>query len=47
MERAYEKSLQMIKERKIKSRKEYTKLVKENNLLSAICLEYISKKTIQ
>lgn len=41
---AYEKSLQMIKEKKITNIKEYTKLAKQENLLTATSLEYISKK---
>lgn len=41
---AYEKSLQKIKENNIKNLKEYTKLAKEENLLSATSLEYISRK---
>lgn len=44
MKSAYEKSLRMIKERKISNIKEYTTLAKEENLLSATSLEYISKK---
>ena len=44
MEEAYKKSLQMIKEKRIKSLKQYNKLAKENNLLSATSLEYISRK---
>lgn len=41
---AYKKSLQMIKEKRIKNIKQYNKLAKENNLLSATSLEYISRK---
>ena len=41
---AYEKSLQMIKENNITNIKDYTKLAKEENLLSATSLEYISRK---
>lgn len=41
---AYKKSLQMIKEKNIKNIKQYNKLAKENNLLSATSLEYISRK---
>lgn len=41
---AYEKSLQMMKENKIKNLKEYTVLAKKENLLSATSLEYISRK---
>lgn len=44
MKSAYEKSLQMIKEKNIKDVKEYTKLAKEENLLSVISMEYISRK---
>ena len=45
MKEAYEKSLQMIKENDIKDLKEYTKLAKKENLLSATSLEYISRKS--
>ncbi len=41
---AYEKSLQMMKDKNIKNLKEYTKLAKKENLLSATSLEYISRK---
>lgn len=41
---AYEKSLQMIKEKNINNIKEYTKLAKEENLLNPVSLEYISRK---
>ena len=41
---AYEKSLRMMKDKNIKNLKEYTKLAKEKNLLSATSLEYISRK---
>ena len=41
---AYEKSLRMMKENKIKDIKEYTALAKKENLLSATSLEYISRK---
>ena len=41
---AYKKSLQMIKEHNINDLKEYTKLAKKENLLSATSLEYISRK---
>lgn len=41
---AYEKSLQMIKEKNITDIKEYTKLAKKENLLSATSMEYISRK---
>ena len=35
---------QMIKEKNITNIKDYTKLAKEENLLSATSLEYISRK---
>ena len=41
---AYKKSLQMIKEKNITNIRDYTKLAKEENLLSAPSLEYISRK---
>lgn len=41
---AYEKSLRMIKKKNIKNLKEYTSLAKQENLLSATSLEYISRK---
>ena len=44
MKSAYKKSLQMIKENNITNIKDYTKLAKEENLLSAPSLEYISRK---
>ena len=44
MKEAYLKSLQMIKENNINDLKEYTKLAKKENLLSATSLEYISRK---
>lgn len=44
MKEYYEKSLQMIKENKITNLKQYTKLAKKYNLLSATSLEYISRK---
>ena len=45
MKEAYNKSLQMIKEQnRILTLKEYTKLAKKYNLLSATSLEYISRK---
>ena len=44
MKSAYEKSLQMIKEKNITNIKEYTKLAKEENLLNPTSLEYISRK---
>ena len=44
IQEAYLKSLQRIKEEKIKDIKEYTKLAKKENLLNATSLEYISRK---
>lgn len=44
IEEAYLKSLQMIKEKNITDIKEYTKLAKKENLLSATSMEYISRK---
>lgn len=44
MEEAYIKAIQMIKEKKISNLKEYTTLAKEENLLTATSLEYISRK---
>lgn len=44
MKSAYKKSLQMIKEKNITNIRDYTKLAKEENLLSATSLEYISRK---
>ena len=44
MKSAYKKSLQMIKEKNITNIRDYTKLAKEENLLSAASLEYISRK---
>lgn len=45
MKEAYEESLRMIKEEnRILTLKEYTKLAKKYNLLSATSLEYISRK---
>ena len=41
---AYEKSLQKIKENNITNKKDYTKLAKKENLLTATSLEYISRK---
>ena len=41
---AYLKSLRMMKKNDVKDIKEYTKLAKEENLLSVTSLEYISKK---
>lgn len=43
MKEAYLKSLQMIKELKIKNEEEYNKLVKEYLILSAESLKYISQ----
>ena len=44
---AYEKSLQMIKEKNIKDEKEYIELVKTEGLLSVPTMEYISGKKIR
>ena len=44
MKEYYKKFLQMIKENKITNLKQYTKLAKKCNLLSATSLEYISRK---
>ena len=44
---AYEKSLQMIKEKNIKDVKEYIELVKTEVLLSIPTMEYISGKKIK
>lgn len=44
---AYEKSLQMIKEKNIKDEKEYIELVKTEMLLSIPTIEYISGKKIR
>ena len=44
MKEAYEKSLQMIKQNNITNIKDYTRLAKKENLLSAVSLEYISRK---
>ena len=44
MKEAYEKSLRMMKKNDVKDLKEYTKLAKKENLLSATSLEYISRK---
>ena len=44
---AYEKSLQMIKEKNIKDEKEYIELVKIEMLLSIPTIEYISGKKIR
>lgn len=44
IQEAYLKSLQKIKEEKIKDIKEYTKLAQKENLLNATSLEYISRK---
>ncbi|MBR6688815.1 MAG: hypothetical protein IKL68_02230 [Clostridia bacterium] len=43
MKKAYEKSLQMIKELNIKSEKEYNKIMKDYLILSAESLKYISR----
>lgn len=47
MKSAYEKSLQMIKEKNIKDVKEYIELVKTEGLLSVPTMEYISGKKIR
>lgn len=44
MKKAYEKSLQMMKDKRISNLKDYTRLAKKENLLSAVSLEYISRK---
>lgn len=44
MKEAYEKSIHKIKEENISSLKDYTKMAKKYNLLSATSLEYISRK---
>ena len=44
---AYEKSLQMIKEKDVKDIKEYIELVKTEGLLSVPTMEYISGKNIR
>lgn len=44
MKKAYEKSIQIIKKEKISNLKDYTKIAKEKNLLSAVSLEYISRR---
>lgn len=43
MKEAYYKSLQMIKEKNIKNEKQYSELVKNNMILSAESLKYISQ----
>ena len=43
MKEAYYKSLQMIKELNIKNEKQYSELVKNNMILSAESLKYISQ----
>lgn len=43
MKRAYEKSLQMIKQLNVKSEKEYNKIMKDYLILSAESLKYISR----
>ena len=47
MEKAYLKSLQMIKENNIKDIKEYNKLAKKETLLSTESLKYISGKEFE
>lgn len=48
MNEAYEKSLQIIKESNEKlTKKEYTKLAKQYNLLNVVSLEYISRKSFE
>ena len=48
MKEAYEKSLILIKENKIRTEKEYMKLAKEHFLLSSTTLKLLSnKKTFQ
>lgn len=42
MKKAYEKSLQMIKELNIKTEKEYIKIVKEKEVLTLPSLKYIA-----
>ena len=44
MKKAYEESIQIIKKEKISNLKDYTKIAKEKNLLSAVSLEYISRR---
>lgn len=44
MKKAYERSIQIIKKEKISNLKDYTKIAKEKNLLSAVSLEYISRR---
>ena len=44
MKEFYEKSLQKIKEKNIRTLKEYTELAKKEGLLSAESLKYITKK---
>ena len=44
MKKAYEKSIQIIEKEKISNLKDYTKIAKEKNLLSAVSLEYISRR---
>lgn len=44
MKEAYEKSILMIKKENISNLKDYTKIAKKYNLLSATSLEYISQK---
>ena len=47
MEKAYQKSLQMIKKYNIKNVKEYIMLAKKYTLLNNISLEYISGKKFE
>ena len=44
MKKAYERSIQIIKKEKISNLKDYTKIAKEKDLLSAVSLEYISRR---
>ncbi len=44
MEEAYEKSLLLIKENKIRTEKEYVKLAKEHFLLNSVTLKLLSNK---
>lgn len=47
MKELYLKSLQKIKELKIRDREEYIKIAKEENLLMPDSLEYISNKKFE
>lgn len=47
MKELYMKSLQMIKDNKVKTKKEYTKLAQKEGLLIAETLEYLSNKKIE